>query len=194
MELAILLDKLLELLGKVVMEVDKVPMEEVDKVCPIFLDKLLELLDWVDKVAEGVAMELDKVLMELDKVPMEEVIKDFCGLCKININILKSEETELRYFTVAEITELLNKRNLDQLSERIDLSRNKDNSFSRFALKILETIKKLQLVYAQKLHLWIDFQAGFQCLLVFMVMMGTFFVKIRMRRLLLLKNHSKLAI
>merc|ERR1719367_2204534 len=102
-------------------------------------------------------MELDKVLMELDKVPMEEMIKDFCGLCKININILKSEEMELRYFTVAEITELLNKRNLDQLSERIDLSRNKDNSFLRFALKILETIKKLRLVYAQKLHLWIDF-------------------------------------
>jgi len=134
------LDKLLELLEwvdkvveEVVMGVAKVPMEGVDKVvCPTFLDKLLELLDWVDKVVE-----------QVDKIPMEVVDKDFCGLCKTNINFSRSEETEPKYFTAAEITESLNKTSLDQLSERIDLSHVKDNFILKFASKILEKIRKL---------------------------------------------------
>ena len=61
---------------------------------------------------EQVGMDPDPPPMELLQVLIKELLQAFYGLTTTNTNFLKSEETELKFITVEEITIKFKMRNL----------------------------------------------------------------------------------
>ena len=66
----------------------------------------------LEEVLEQVGMDPDPPPMELLQVLTKELLQAFYGLTTTNTNFLKSEETELKFTTVEEITIKFKMRNL----------------------------------------------------------------------------------